>query len=224
MSFSLLTIATGGNLDTIAGALAYAIANPSQADKYSSMALKMFSKARGYALGSTAKFFRLKLRQAFKENTYGWPENPKPLAAGGLTLKGLLAANPPRQSARKVKKARKRVLGGRLGNTMLHNVDDVAGTMEVGTLPEKLKGSMVLPGEGWVKIMREFQNSGRLNKNTGNLQNMRRYFGALGVPMSSSPQLNRPARPLFSKMTAQHPPLKIFEEKYLTKIRGSITN
>jgi hypothetical protein len=116
------------------------------------------------------------------------------------------------------------VLGGRLGNTMLHNVDDVKGTLEVGTLPEKMPAGMVLPGEGWVKIMREFQNAGPLNKEVGNFQQMRKYFGALGVPMTSSPKLFRPARPLFSKMTSQYPPMKIFEERYQSKITGAFSN
>lgn len=220
MSFAT-TMSYTGEINTFGHMLGMIIMNPRNTAQYVDRIDKGFNHWRGWALGSTAKFYRNELKKAFRENTFGWADNPKPANGGGYTLKSILSKNKPRKERKVVSKGSVRKLGGRLGSTMVHEVDDVAGTMEVGTIPRKIPARTQIPGEGWARIMAEFQDAGKVNRSY-ELESMRKYFGALNIPVSRNPRLERPDRKLFAPMTAKYPPQEIFERKFnekLAKIR-----
>ncbi len=180
-----------------------------------------FDRAKGYGLGSTAKFFRENLKQAFIDNPFGWPENSRPdrgKFGNKFSIKELIAGNKPTKGAKTIRRGRRRKLGGRLGSLMRHDIVESTGYMRVGMVDKKLPMSARAIGGNWSGIMSKFQESGFYSLGYGTRQDMRRYFGAIGLPMSSNPSLKRPARKLFEPMQAKYPPQKEFEKRYLKKM------
>jgi len=214
MSFSFKFF-TNASADTIAGALARSFCGDRSA---LSKAEGFFRKARGYALGSTAKFFRGKLKDAFVSNPFGWEQNAKN-ANMNFSVKEMIAGNPPKMNAGRMKKGKKRVFGGRLKNIMLHKIDDKTGDFQVGLVPEKIPAKIKALGSSWDRVMSQFQEAGRLDKNIVDKERMRRYFGALGMPMTSNPGLMRPKRDLMKPMQERYPPFGIFQERYEKKMK-----
>jgi hypothetical protein len=184
-------------------------------------ATKLIDKARSYAFGSTAKFFRLQLRAAFKDNPFGWKpnrEHPDWLGIGqSVNIAALIKANRPKKVggrgySRKgiIKPPRAQSIGGRLPRLMFHQLDEKAGTLFVGLIPGKIKR-----GAGFIEVFKRFQDGGKVTPpgQRGSQASMQRYLAAIGIPKGRNDWV-RPPRPLIEPMIKKYPPFKIFEDRF----------
>jgi hypothetical protein len=174
------------------------------------------NKAQSYALGSTAKFFRLALRKAFSDNTFNWDERRQYSnwfgKFGQVDVSGLIKANKPGRTGAIVRPPANTKPGGKLPRVMFHQIDEQRGTMFVGLLPQKVKG-----GDALVTVFKRFQIGGDVNPPYGDQNRMRGYLAAIGIPMDAG-LWKRPARPLIKPMVAKYPPVNVFKERYLKKL------
>ena len=208
---------TGDN--ALALALGRAIANPSKSRAYLKKAAYSFSSARGYALGSTGKFFREKLRAAFVNNPFGWKENAMAQTASGIaSIKAIVAGNKPKIGRKRISKPKKRVLGGRLRNAMLSKAEDDKGTLEVGTILKKVGKGKMNTG-GWQEAFMGFQTAHKPIFG-GNSASMHRYMWGIGIPWSRNAPRVSPARPLIDPMVRLHPPADKYHERFTKKLLG----
>ena len=224
MAVQFLTTEVTGN-NTLAVALGNAIANPKQAGKHLKDAQQTFYKARGYALGSTGKFFRLALRDAFKTNVFGWDDNAKVglsfasgrgYKSGSYPIKSIVAGNPPKAGSRGRKRPKPRILGGRLRNAMFHRAIDKTGYLGVGVLRDSEVKS-ASSGKGWEEAFSSFQTAGTPFFG-GNSSSMNRYMHAIGIPWSRQAPRQRPARELIEPMARKYPPQGIYSERFTKRL------
>lgn len=224
MAFEFLTTKVTGN-NTLAVALGNAIADPKRAQKHLKDAQQIFYKARGYGLGSTGKFFKDKLRDAFNTNVFGWDDNAKVpfsyinrtgYATGNYSIKSIVAANKPGFGARGRKKPKARILGGRLRNAMFHRTIDKIGYLGVGVLRDSEVRSTA-SGKGWEEAFESFQTAGTPFFG-GNKTSMNRYMHAIGIPWSNQAPRQRPARPLIEPMARKYPPQIKYSERFTKKL------
>ena len=202
---------------SFARALAMGIVAPSKAAAELKEARKIMDKARSYALGSTAKFFRLAMRGSFKDNRFGWRENtlyPQWFGKfGAVNVAGLVKANKPRRGKKRVNPPSQVNIGGKLPRIIFHSIDESAGSMVVGVIPQKIKGG----GGTWEDVFERFQSGGKVEPGPmGSYASMKRYLFAIGI--FTKGQLKRPARPLIAPLQAQNPPQEKFNERFLARL------